>query len=289
MKGHLQHKYKITQTAIDIKRNMDIYLKEFLVFVTIFCWNANTQENTNNPGIVRRMIGGKEVEIEDYPYMVAMFVKEDPKDVFDYFVGSFTLITTRTALGVAHIVKDYTTEQLLGTVGHKDKYVGTTVRFSEKIVHPDFRKQLFFYDIALLILNSTAILPSIVKPIALPSVNRKYTSGTALMVGWGRIGKDSSRFLKMASVNIVNVNDTVYKGQSIYMTEYVILTRQNGASIMPGDSGGPLIYENNDGVRIEIGVSSTSQMKPGGVNIYVSTSYFIDFIKQNCVGDLTFA
>ncbi|XP_023210509.1 uncharacterized protein LOC111613395, partial [Centruroides sculpturatus] len=189
----------------------------------------------------------------------------------------------------------FTVEGLYGTVGHKDKYFGKKVYFTEKVQHPDFVGDFFHCDIALLIIKeivskvATSILTSFVHPIALPHKNRDCNSSRTLIIGWGKTGtsmQDTTHYLHAADVNVIKVSDTPYKGNPIYESKSVILTRKRGVSFMTGDSGGPLISLENSNTPVVIGVSTAGEKKPGGVNFHLSTIYFIDFITRNSVGDL---
>ncbi|XP_023223257.1 uncharacterized protein LOC111624597 [Centruroides sculpturatus] len=218
-------------------------------------------------GIVRRMIGGKNVEIKDYPFMIALFLVVNDIDE-DYFLGCYSLITTKTALGAARPIVEKEPDEIYGTIGNKDKFLGQKVNFKELIPHPYYKGTVFLYDIAVLILDNDVSLPPHVQTIALPRTNKEYYSGMATMVGWGIIGtdrKDTTRFLKATSVSIVNASDTIYKDNPLYESRSVVLTQQADVSIMPGDSGGPLVYEKDDGKRVQIGVLSAGQMIPDGL------------------------
>ncbi|XP_023244029.1 trypsin-1-like isoform X2 [Centruroides sculpturatus] len=216
-------------------------LNMIFLFVIILCWSGKAEESENKPRIVRRMIGGKRVEIEDYPYMIAIFNQRIQGRFSGDFLATFTLITTRTALGVAHVVTNYTIEGLYGTVGHKDKYFGRKVYFTKKVQHPNFVGDLFHYDIALLIIKdvvskvATSVLPSFVHPIALPHKNRDCPSSRTLIIGWGRTGtgmQDTTHYLHAADVNVIKVSDTPYKGNPMYESKSLILTRKQGVSTM---------------------------------------------------------
>ncbi|XP_023211097.1 trypsin 3A1-like [Centruroides sculpturatus] len=271
---------------------------KIFIFSTILCCSANAEKNENKRGIVRRMIGGKDVEIKDYPFMIALFLEVNDIDVEDEetFLASYSLITTKTALGAAHPIANKEPDEIYGSIGDKDKFLGQKVYFKELIPHPYYKGALFLYDIALLILDSavslsSGSLPPHVQTIALPRTNKEYYSGMATMVGWGIIGadrKNTTCYLKAASVSIVNACDTIYKDNPLYECRSVVLTQQADVSMMPGDSGGPLVYEKDDGKQVQIGVLSTGEMIPDGVNVYVSTSFFLDFIKEYCEGDITF-
>ncbi|XP_067123858.1 tryptase-like [Centruroides vittatus] len=223
---------------------------------------------------------------------MALFLNRNSSNVNITFIGTFTLITTRTALGAAHVTNSHASESLVGSVGHADKFSGQRIYFSNKIEHPNYTEESCHNDIALLIIRDDTSefgkfkLPLNVQPIALPRDNKTYTLERASMVGWGRIGrdiKDRTPFLRAAYVNIIDTTEN-----DKLMCQSVIVAREEGVSLMYGDSGGPLIYEANDGRKIQIGVASTSQLRPGGINNFVSTSYFIEFITENCVGKLTF-
>ncbi|XP_023236100.1 suppressor of tumorigenicity 14 protein-like [Centruroides sculpturatus] len=171
-------------------RNLQI----FILLAILFC-NGNAENNGNERGIARRMIGGKEVEIQDYPFMMALYFKGDSIQDYGYFGGTFTLITSKTALGCAHILFKKKPEQFYGIIGHKDKFLGKKVHFKKLIAHPHFVGTTFLFDIGLLILNSAVslssspLVPPYVQTIALPRTNIEFYSGTAVTAGWGNTGK----------------------------------------------------------------------------------------------------
>ncbi|XP_023214147.1 clotting factor B-like, partial [Centruroides sculpturatus] len=242
--------------------------------------------------IVKRMIGGSQVKIEEYPFMMAVLLNQNSSKMNIMFIGTSTLITTRTALTAAHVTIYHAAKNLIGSVGHAHKFRGRKIHFSNKIEHPNYVAKYSKNDIAVLIIQDDTSefdrfkLPSNVQPIALPRDNKTYTFERGSMVGWGKIGrdkKDVTPFLRAAYFNIINTTDK-YKS----MSKPVIVVREEGVTLMFGDSGSPLIYEANNGKKIQVGVASTGQARPGGINNFMSTSYFIDFIRENCVGELTF-
>ncbi|XP_023227547.1 uncharacterized protein LOC111628060 [Centruroides sculpturatus] len=111
------------------------------------------------------------------------------------------------------------------------------------------------------------------------------------MAGWGWTGPNPgeiARNLIVADVQLIDPKPYKYYF-NITLTGKEILTKTQGIRAMPGDSGSPLIYTDDHGIELLIGVMS------GGIygdekapDIFVATSAYYHFIKENSVGEPIF-
>ncbi|XP_067123857.1 trypsin-2-like [Centruroides vittatus] len=178
-------------------------------------------------------------------------------------------------------------------MSNSDKFLGTKIFFSKKIEHPKFIGRKVDHDVGLLILQDDitdlCIYHPKLIPVSLPRELKEYSSGSAIIVGWGDVEEskmDNGAFLRAAYVDFVDPKWWSLDSQLI--DDSVIITHKEKTSTMPGDSGGPLIYVNDDGKKIQIGIISARNIESTEFNFFMSTAYFIDFIKENSVGDVNF-
>ncbi|XP_023219927.1 chymotrypsin-1-like [Centruroides sculpturatus] len=241
--------------------------------------------------IMPRMIGGTPAEEGEVPFIMAIFRRGN-------FKGSFSLITTTTAVGAAHVIykKNVTTglEQftislaldIYGTVGNINKHKGSLVFFKRNIIHPNYDPDTFENDIALLILKKPIVCTPTSYPVAVADRNQTYTSGHATLVGWGRIGENKTSDLQIAVVKLIDPSPWL-KRFKFPLKASDIISRDLGILAMEGDSGSPLIRKDQFGRQILIGVVSAMGQSTR-VIVYMSTSFYHDFIKDNSEGEITF-
>ncbi|XP_067126912.1 chymotrypsin-2-like [Centruroides vittatus] len=259
-------------------------LKNIFVFIyLIYCYNVSSTMNGTHSTIMKRIVGGTAAKNGDFPYIMSIFYLR-------IYLGAFSMITTQTAIGAAHVLDGKAVEDLQGRICDVNKFNGKLVHFVRKVVHPDFRRTTI-NDIGLLILNQSVCDLCDVIPVALPVRHRSFVHGHAKMAGWGWIGPNPgeiARNLIVADLQLIDPKPYKYFF-NITLTGKEILTKTPGIRAMPGDSGSPLIYTDDTGNQLLIGVMS------GGVyelndapDIFIATSEYYDFIKDNSVGELTF-
>ncbi|XP_023223258.1 uncharacterized protein LOC111624598 [Centruroides sculpturatus] len=209
-----------------MKSFLRIGLMLFLSAEYYFC-ASEKYENTTSRVIERRMIGGRLAEKGEFPFLVAIY--RDRK-----FSGAFSLITTRTLIGAAHIVQEYTVKDCYGRIGNVNKHAGKKVLFRRMIIHKRYNSETFHNDIALLILARSI---NNISPIALVGKNVKFTKGSATFVGWGRIGLSKSVIFLYKVKDIYGRIGDVNKnaGKKVLFRRRIIHGRYN-----------PKEYNNND-------------------------------------------
>ncbi|XP_023214811.1 achelase-1-like [Centruroides sculpturatus] len=242
------------------------------------------EKNETKSGRQRRIVGGEIANDGEFPYMVAIFRKNS-------CCGGFTLITTQTVLGSAHPIEGVDIRDLSGRVGNVNKFKGHKILFDRKILHPSYNGTRFLHDIAILLLNCPIQNLLNVQPTALAGINQRFTSGNAIVIGWGRTGpgeEHRNAFLRWAEVNLVDPKDGWITNPRYKITGKEIMTVTPGVASMRGDSGSPLIIKDNSGQHVVIGVSSGGHNAVNKADVYMSTSVYHDFIANNSRGVLVY-
>ncbi|XP_023228038.1 venom peptide isomerase heavy chain-like [Centruroides sculpturatus] len=260
-----------------MKSFLTVGLMLFLSAEYYFC-ASKKYENTSSRVIERRMIGGRKAEKGEFPFLVALFEKETHR-------GAFSLITTRTIIGAAHIVHENPLKDYYGRIGDVNKNAGKKVLFRKRIIHSRFNPKRFNNDIALLILARSI---NNISPIALVGKNVRFTKGSATFVGWGDIGfNDETDLLQVAKVKLVD--PTYVACEFNYELTYKEITTLSSRVVaMEGDSGSPLIKRDASKRPVLIGILSNGGNFTKEPDIYMSTSVYHDFIKTHSVGHLTY-
>ncbi|XP_067126922.1 chymotrypsin-2-like [Centruroides vittatus] len=259
-------------------------LKNIFVFIyVIYCFNVSATMNGTHSTIMKRIVGGTAAKSGDFPYIMSIFL-------LNKYRGAFSMITTETAIGAAHMIYGKAVEDLQGRICDVNKFNGKLVHFVRKVVHPDFRRTTI-NDIGLLILNQSVCDLCDVIPVALPVRHRSFVHGHAKMAGWGWIGPNrANKAINLVVADMQLIDPKPYKYFfNVTLTGKEILTKTPGIRAMPGDSGAPLIYTDECDNQLLIGVMSAGVYKmEEAPDIFMATSAYYDFIKDNSVGELTF-
>ncbi|XP_023213954.1 venom protease-like [Centruroides sculpturatus] len=251
-----------------------------MLFLSVEYYFCAFEKNESTSVIERRMIGGRVAKYGEFPFLVAIFEKEE-------FQGCFTLITSQTLIGAAHVVESYEIENYYGRIGDTNKYKGRKLLFRSKMIHPRYNSRENHDDIAVLIVKYYV---ENISPITLPGKNLRFTNGYAKFVGWGNIGyneEDDTDILRVADVMLVRPK-LVERLFDITLTNGVIVTMTPGTIAMKGDSGSPLIITDAVKGQILIGILSSGGTRTNEPDIYMSTSFYYDFIQSRTFGRLKY-
>lgn len=134
---------------------------------------------------VDRIVGGKEVTIEQFPWQVSLINERG------HFCGGI-IIDRRRILTAAHCInKEFIPDYELFVyvrAGSTSRVGGGVIRAVEKvIVHEDYAKPVDFNnDIALIYLKYPVVYSKSIQPISLPQPKQQLPANTTLIVsGWG--------------------------------------------------------------------------------------------------------
>ncbi|KAF5287001.1 hypothetical protein FQA39_LY16115 [Lamprigera yunnana] len=222
------------------------------------------------PRLDGRIVGGRPVEIEDYPYQISF------QSYKSHFCGG-SLISSDVVLTAAHCTDGKTPDRLSIAYGAKHRYQGNSVDVSQIDQHQSFSWDTFDNDIAVLFLRENVVFGSNAALIPLTSSAPGSSDRVGHVSGWGRLwsGGSSPDLLQAVAVTEVPHNDCNYY-YSGKITERMICFAAPGKDSCQGDSGGPLVDKNrNEQVGIvSWGYGCADARYPGVYsNVYILKSW----------------
>jgi uncharacterized repeat protein (TIGR01451 family) len=255
-------------------------------------------------GDATTIIGGIAAKPGAWPWQVALVFAPEPDPFLGQYCGG-TLLSDRWVLTAAHCVEGLLPELVDVVVGIHDLASGQGQRIGVRqfVIHPSYRPELEFVtgDVALLRLAEPAQLTGTigvrgsVVPITLAPAELTAPETIATVIGWGdrtnRQG-DYPDELHQVTVPLVakSVCDAAYQqfgyppgtiADDHLCAGYV----EGGKDACAGDSGGPLMVRDAQGVWKQIGIVSSGYecALPEGYGIYTSVPFYTDWI----LGDAT--
>ncbi|XP_063916820.1 trypsin-1-like [Zophobas morio] len=215
---------------------------------------------------------------------------------FDQHVCGGTIISETWVLTAGHCVTEVPEigdHKVIAGVTNlwEDTAEKQTINVVQKIVHSDFGGDVGPNDIALLKLASPLTFGDLVKPIALPEADSVPT-GNAILSGWGSTSTSDIPVmpdqLQTTTIPLLSfeecsgaIESLLEQGEENPLSEESNICTgplTGGISACSGDSGGPLIQDDNI-----IGIVSwgfTPCGSDGAPSVYTKVSNFIDFINQ---------
>jgi len=251
--------------------------------------------------ITSKIVGGRPADKHEYPWMVALVFKETlvfKRSKTPLCGGS--LITVKHVLTAAHCIigtRDaqrfqvvlYAHERLLET----DSYRYDVLEIED---HKDYsrRQEYIYYDFSILTIDSSTS-PVSLMPVCLPAdTNTKYEGQWATATGWGATTSDKVGDPKvLMEVDLRVTSDRVCKAKFPLIRDSIqICAIAPGKDVCFGDSGGPLIVEEN-GKWTLVGVTSFGHPDfcalPGIPGVYAEVTGVMDWIRKHTSGTCTSA
>ncbi|KAK8775036.1 hypothetical protein V5799_010430 [Amblyomma americanum] len=265
----------------------------------------------NKPGhidFIPVVKGGKDAQLGEYPFMVAVF--RDGVKVLNFWCGG-TLIARRVVLSAAHCYYNSLSDThyvvRVGGVSISDQSSEPFVeRHVESVhIHPDYDDRFHYNDVALLFLNASAFKSYVRKPAAcLPERDSLPDRDEATVLGWGHdtFGGRLQTILQEARIPLVDNPSCERAYQKLDTFESKFPRGINGDFLCGGnttdggvdacqqDSGGPLLTNTDRDGRtffeavgiVSFGVGCGSASYPG---VYTRVSNFVDWI-YNAMADV---
>ncbi|KAK6627833.1 hypothetical protein RUM44_010312 [Polyplax serrata] len=232
-----------------------------------------------------RIVGGKETEIHEYPWMVRL-------TYLNTFYCGGMLINDRYVLTAAHCVKGHLWFLIKVTLGEHNRCNSTfrpEARFVLRAFQGKFSFLNFENDIALLRLNDRVPINDHIRPICLPlRTDNLYTDVVATATGWGTLKEDG-----IPSCSLQKVNLRVMSNQECRNSNYeesLISDKMmcagdvlGGKDTCQGDSGGPLAYRREDNKFELIGIVSWGSGcgRMGYPGVYTRITHYLNWIIDN--------
>ncbi|XP_071986984.1 complement C1s subcomponent [Engystomops pustulosus] len=243
--------------------------------------------------LTSRIFGGEKAKNGYFPWLVLVDMTTN--------IGGGSLISDRWVVTAAHILKDHTTKPTL-KVGDVNHQKGTTVHVKKVILHPkwavdvDDRKN-FNNDIALLQLERKIELGECICPICLPQkgeTTHPAIEEVGVIAGWGEAFrvKDTNKIIRIATPNTLqytrvplqNLEECKKKVPETYtITSNMLCAGEKGHDSCPGDSGGPLMYQdpkNKDNKRFYIAGIVSWGLECGDFGMYTKVQNYVEWIEK---------
>ncbi|XP_037793039.1 trypsin-1-like [Penaeus monodon] len=237
-----------------------------------------------------RIVGGEEVQpAHKYPWQIGLKYKGGN----GYWCGG-AVINDRYILTAAHCLFDSDGNQesaeglVVGVGDHlmsstSDDVAATELISVEKVIlHPQYNKQTFDNDIALLKLSKVLTFSTEVRPVCLPENDSKtYAGAEGIASGWGTLSSGGSQPNQLMEVTVPILDPSCW-GQSV--TERMLCAGypKGGKDTCQGDSGGPLcVKESSKFVQVGVVSFGDGCAKPGSPGVYARVTEFLPWIKAN--------
>jgi len=244
--------------------------------------------------ITSKIVGGKPADKHEYPWMVALVFRGEKKP----FCGG-SLITERHVLTAAHCFESkfdrVTKEDFEVRVGfhsiHQrdfDRHEVSKIDNHRRWSDPDVD-----YDFSILTIHPS-VRPSLLMPVCLPTdINTKYVRQEATVTGWGRESTSGPRSTVLKELELTVISNDVCKAKyrnDLRVGSEHICTMAPGESPCEGDSGGPLIVEEN-GKWTLVGVVNGGHpdggcvdTRPGFPYVFSRVTEVMDWIRKSTTG-----
>ncbi|KAL3483199.1 trypsin-like cysteine/serine peptidase domain-containing protein [Aspergillus germanicus] len=212
----------------------------------------------------KRIIGGSEVAIEDYPYQVDILV-------YGTFSGGGSIIDETHIHTAAHCVSG----------SSKDAYTvasgGQKVNISSITKHPEYGKPVALEnDIAIITLAESLTFGLYIQPISLPPLTCIGFGFSLRPRCWGM-----SSTLQAVTENIIERAKctTAYGRCDLRIADgmFCVEAPGGGKSACQGDSGGPAVA---DGILIGIVSWGLWGGREGYPSVYTNVGYYRDWIAR---------
>lgn len=222
-----------------------------------------------------RIVGGKQINITEVPYMVAVVYYGA-----QYCGGS--IISDVVVMTAAHCTPGITERRTKIRVGTSYRSGGGELLPIKKILpHENYEHYLEGNDIALIWMESPLVFTDTVQPVNLPALDFSLDAGVvARVTGWGYLTTNgpSSEQLMAVDVPIVD-RDVCYEAFRAWVNIDMICAgfTAGGKDACQMDSGGPLVV--NDTV---MGIVSWGNgcATPNYYGVYTNVAHFRDWIED---------
>lgn len=230
-----------------------------------------------------RIVGGEEVAKGTFPELVSVQRKS-----FGHTCGG-SILDANTILTAAHCL-DSGVNQYRIVAGEYDlnsEDGDEQVRdATAKIVNEDYQNLgRFDNDIGLLKFEEPLDLSGLATINLPPASYLNQLSGNSYAAGWGNDQEpgDNEDITHAVTLPLVDDETCTDAYGSSMMGDVMICAGITGKDSCQGDSGGPLFWDDEDGTRLQIGITSWGRGcgEPGFPGVYAETAALLDWVEQN--------
>nr|XP_021192156.2 serine protease 7 [Helicoverpa armigera] len=263
------------------------------------------RSDTPDVSIGDRIAGGRETELEQFPWTVLLEITFDYGDKRQGFNCGGSLLSSKYVLTAGHCVFDqggkivdidiYLAEydkrtfpkDCKNVLGQGQKCIENVVMKAEHVaLHPQYDDTHLNNDIALIRIQGNAPYTDYIRPICLPTIDidsPDFSNLRLAVAGWGRNGRYRSDVKQSTIVNLVP--------QAKCKKFYPSLSRRQmcaagytGEDTCKGDSGGPLMTLYGGKYEVVGVVSGKRADSPCGTSVpslYTNVYHYRDWIRSN--------
>jgi len=244
----------------------------------------------------RRIVNGKETHKNAYPFIAALMRVSSYSNKPRQFCGG-SLIDESHILTAAHCIEGFSASDVktlriyLGAHDIKSGYDGHSEHRVIRIIkHKDFDPKTLVNDIAILTLETPAVMSRTIKTVCLPSVDISHEGEYVTVAGWGALSEGGGQPNKLHEVRVkVWANSDCgrrYNNRIPGRIESNMLcASDNGRDSCSGDSGGPLYMKRNS-YLVQLGIVSwgIGCARPDSPGVYTRVTKMMSWIRriQNC-------
>ena len=256
---------------------------------------------TVTPKVNALVVHGQESHSGQFPWHVAVY-RSTITDL-KYLCGS-TLISSKTVLTASHCVtldktrESVDPEDLLVYLGKHNlrKWTGPEqdAKVREIFIHPDYNYNRFYSDIAILRFTTEVTFNNFIRPACLWNFDEDYKiliNKTGHVPGWGYNERGLvSEELSFAQMPVVAHETCIWSNRDFFskVTSNVSFCAgyMNGTSVCNGDSGGGLVFKQNNRwylrgiVSVGAALQNTLKCDPNHYAVFTDVAKFLKWIKN---------
>lgn len=250
-----------------------------LTFLVALACGAKTNHKSDDT----RIVGGRDVTIEEYPWQITLRRKASADAAFRHSCGG-SILNANVVLTAAHCVLNRNPKEYVVIAGTTNKSGGDGVlsRVTKFVTHERYNGSIYDNDVALIKLESPLPLNkhSIV-PVSLTS-EAPEEGDVVTISGWGALkeGGSSPEILQAVDIPIVSNEYCSGKYDPSPILESMICAGIpiGGKDSCQGDSGGPLTIRNVQYGIVSWGRGCARADYPG---VYSSVANLRSWIDEN--------
>ncbi|KAL0831995.1 hypothetical protein ABMA28_001495 [Loxostege sticticalis] len=246
------------------------------------CQDCSCGERNEEP----RVVGGLGSSVNAFPWLARLIYQKS-------FGCGASLINDKYVISAAHCIKGFMWFMFRVTFGEHDRCdtrQRPETRYVVKVYAHNFSLSDLKNDIALLRLNEPVTYSHAVRPVCLPKNKEKtYVGSTAIVAGWGATGETGNWSCTLLQADLPVLSNDVCQSTNYNASKIkdVMLCAGYPATAhkdaCTGDSGGPLITENEDHAYELIGIVSWGYgcARKGYPGVYARVTKYLDWIRDN--------